>query len=176
MRFSYNYDKLYFATHYICARANEKGYTIDDVQLNKILWYADAFRYMVKGQPITGARYKRKPMGPVASGHAKAIRELTEHEKVREGFAQKDGDFVRVIDSIDEPDTKVFSKAELKLFNQVQDYVAREVSTSEISEQSHGDIWRLAKDGEEIPLYTIFAESLGTPTPAEIRDALEGLS
>ena len=127
-----------------------------------------------QGQPITGTVYKRKPRGPVAAEHSKVINTLIADGFVKEGHAEKRGKFRRVIDSIREPDTTQFTDAELDLFNRVLDYVTTETTTNEISDQSHGDIWKLATDGEEIPLYTVFAERLAVPTPGDIEEAKKG--
>jgi len=173
--FSYfGYDKLHNATHYIVARAGDLGRDLDSIQLNKVLWYADSLCYMAKGQPITGTLYKRKPRGPVAANHNRVLNTLVNDGLVRQGHAEKNGRFRSVIDSIEDPETTQFTEAELELFNRVLDYVTTETTTNEISDQSHGDIWKLARDGEELPLYTVFAERLGDPTPGEIEEAKKG--
>lgn len=170
----FDYDKLYFATHYICAQANSQDIVLDDVQLNKVLWYSDTLSYMSRGQPITGTTYKRKPRGPVAANHLKVIRDLSKDEKIKQGFAQTRDGYRKVIDSIATPEIDSFGKSEIELLNRVLQYVCTEVSTREISEQSHGDIWKLAENGENLPLYTVFAEVTPTPTKQEIADAKKG--
>ncbi|MEO1080155.1 MAG: Panacea domain-containing protein [Pseudomonadota bacterium] len=171
----FNYDKLRDATHYICARANELGLIVDDIQLNKVLWYADALAYATRGQSITGTRYKRKPRGPVASGHLKSFKELVDNELIREGHVEREGRFIKILDSIRPPDTSRFGKAELKLIDGVLRHIATRLNTLEISEQSHGEIWRLARKNEEIPMYTVFAENIGEPSSEEIADAQRGV-
>lgn len=171
----FNYDKLYEATHYICSRANDLGLTVDDIQLNKVLWYSDSLVYMSRGQSLTGTTYKRKPRGPVAAAHNKVVGELLDNECIKEGYANREGKFVKVLDSISSPSKKSFTKYEKELMDEVLRYVASVVDTNQISEQSHGDIWKLARDGEEIPMYTVFAESISDPTPAEIEDARKGI-
>lgn len=170
----FNYDKLRDATHYICARANELGLIVDDVQLNKVLWYADALAYSSRGQSITGTRYKRKPRGPVASGHLKSFKELVDNKLIREGHVERDGRFVKILDSIRPPDVSGFGKAELELIDGVLKHITTRLSTEEVSEQSHGEIWRLARKNEDIPMYTVFAENIGEPSPQEIADAKNG--
>jgi len=44
-----------------------------------------------------------------------------------------------------------------------------------ISERSHGDIWKLAENDEDLPLYTVFAEELGPVTSEHCKMAMEGL-
>lgn len=170
------YDKLQDAIHYICERNNQLNGTLDDVRLNKVLWYSDALTYMTRGQSITGTKYIRKPRGPVAKYHNRAITELLEDECIKEGqvFSHNEGRHRPTFDSIKPADKSKFSGADLQIFDQVYQYVCTEVSTREISDQSHGEIWELAKENEELPLYTVFAERLGELTTADIEEARIG--
>jgi hypothetical protein len=170
----FDYDKLYFATHYICDQANNLDIVLDDVQLNKVLWYSDTLSYMSRGQPITGTTYKKKPRGPVAANHLKVIKRLIVDERVKRGFAETHYGYRGVIDSISTPEIDSFGRSEIELLDRVLKYVCTEVSTQEISEQSHGDIWKLAEDGEHLPLYTVFAEVTTPPSKQEIADAKKG--
>ena len=45
----------------------------------------------------------------------------------------------------------------------------------DVSERTHGEIWQLAENDEELPLYTVFAERLGEVTAQHIELAREGL-
>lgn len=164
----FNYDKLRDAIHYVCERNTALGGTLDDVKLNKVLWYADALMYMTRGQPITGARYIRKPRGPVAKNRNKAVTELLENKCIIEGKVDASGRWPPTLDSIKSADRSRFAPADLQMLDRVYDYVDAE-STRAISEQSHGNVWRLAREGEEIPLFTVFAEAMGEPTDADMR-------
>lgn len=170
----HNYDKLRAAIHYICEHNNDKQGTLDEVKLNKVLWYADAFAYMKRGQSITGTKYIRKPRGPVAQGHIPAINALIKDKCIRDGKASADGDWPKTFDSIKTADTATFSKADLAMFDAVYDYV-NTLTSRQISEQSHGEVWKLAREREEIPLYTVFAEGIGEVTEADIKEATADL-
>lgn len=170
----FNYDKLRSAIHYVCERNNVVGGTLDDVKLNKVLWYADSLTYMTRGQPITGTTYVRKPRGPVAKYHTKAINELLGSGSIREGKVNVDGDWRPTFDSTKAADKTGFSGADLQMLDRVYDYV-NSVSSAKISEQSHGSVWNLARENEEIPLYTVFAENLGRVTAADIHEATADL-
>lgn len=169
---SSRFQKLASAIHHICARATNEEKPIDDVQLNKTLWYADVLAYLIRGESITGTTYKKKRRGPVASGHAGALNQLIENRQVKDGYVPLDGGgFFKTLDSIADPQDFDFSARELIWLDTVQDYVSG-LKPSAISEQSHGDIWELAADGEPMPLFTIYAERLGAPTPQDIEAAL----
>ena len=170
----HNYDKLRAAIHYVCEHNNDVGGTLDDVKLNKVLWYADALTYMTRGQSITGTTYIRKPRGPVAQGHNKAIVGLIKDKCIRDGKAKQDGDWPKTFDSIKAADKTPFSKTDLAMFDRVYDYI-NSMSSRQISDQSHGNVWKLARDREEIPLYTVFAEGIGKVTEADIKRATADL-
>jgi len=173
---SFNYDKLKDAIHYVIALNTERDGTLDDVKLNKVLWYADAMVYMSRGQSITGATYIRKPRGPVAKYNTKAINDLLEDEAVREGKRSDGGGrWTKLYDSIKAVNQEAFSAADKGILDKVYEVVNR-AETHDISERSHGDIWKLAKDREEIPLYTMFAEQLAAPSPDEVEQARQGFA
>jgi hypothetical protein len=57
-------EKFKSLVHYIIARAgNKPGFGA--TKLNKVLWFADARLFMLRGKPITGAAYIREKWGPV---------------------------------------------------------------------------------------------------------------
>ena len=45
----------------------------------------------------------------------------------------------------------------------------------DVSERTHGEIWQLAENDEELPLFTAFAERLGDVTAKHLEMAREGL-
>lgn len=166
----FDYDKLKDAIHYICERANTLQKTLDEVKLNKVLWYSDALTYLKRGQPITGTTYMRKPRGPVAKFHSKAVNQLLEAECIVEGKVLVDGEWRKTFDAIEPASKEVFSGAELQLIDTVFDYVTG-VSSDAISEQTHGHVWHLAREGEVLPLFTAFAEGRVEPSAADLIEA-----
>jgi hypothetical protein len=59
-----DFEKFKHAVHYVIWKtANHKGYGA--TKLNKVLWFADARVYVLKGHSITGAKYIRERFGPV---------------------------------------------------------------------------------------------------------------
>lgn len=172
-----NYEKLKAAIHYICEKASGKD-SLDHIKLNKILWYSDVQAYMALGVSITGERYIKKPFGPVTQKNKVAVTDLQNDGAIKSGKSPNDSGYWQTrLDVLQEADTNLFTGEELKILDEMIKYVLGKPSTGPrgISEQTHGEIWELAEDGEQVPLYTVFAETIGTNTPLHIREATADL-
>lgn len=120
-----------------------------DIYLNKVLFFSDALALQRLGQPITGARYQRLPLGP-------ALRALL---PVREEMV-RDGDLSvvmmgkkRVTVARRAPNLSAFSDDEIKLVREVMDEY-RDSRSDVISDLSHfrSPGWNLVEEREDIPL------------------------
>lgn len=144
--------------HYICYRRSADLSSLGAVKLNKILWRADLVAYYQLGEPITGARYVKRELGPVPHQIPPVIREL-ENEgvlKVRDsayhGFTKKEY-------KVYQPASDDFMTPEEKrIVDRAIEFVCDEHTATSISEASHDHIWKAAEDGEEIPYFTVFAK------------------
>ena len=120
-----------------------------DTFLNKALFFSDAIGLQRLGQPITGARYQKLPLGPAARALLPVRDEL-----VGEGAltVQMVGDR-RVTRAKRDADTSRFSDAEIELVRMVIDSL-RGLWASEVSVLSHGVSpgWNLVELNEDIPL------------------------
>lgn len=124
---------------------------VGDVFLNKVLFFSDAFALQRLGQPITGSRYQKQPMGPTS-------RPLL---PVREAML-KDGDVkVETIEkrtvttALRAPDMSRFAPGETELVEHVIGLL-RNWSATVVSNASHqlSPGWNLVEEGEDIPLET----------------------
>jgi hypothetical protein len=68
-------DKLKALVLYVIWRAGQQE-GFGATKINKVLWFADARRYEVFGQSITGETYVRQPHGPVPQHIDEIKREL----------------------------------------------------------------------------------------------------
>ncbi len=169
-----NFKKLTAAIHYICEKADKDKLPVDGIKLNKVLWYSDAHAYLArKGASITGETYIRKQHGPVAKHNTVAIKALRSEGKVLPGKKHVDGKWVKCLDSVGAADKSLFQGEELQIIDTVIKKVCDQ-ETYAMSEKTHGEIWKIAKNGEEIPLRTIFVENLGEISPEHIKIALAG--
>jgi hypothetical protein len=158
-------DKFKALVHYVCARRCDSPNTLGAVKLNKILWLADLSAFYETGKPITTSRYIKQEFGPVPARIMPVLREL-EAERVlsiRESpfFGKRKKEYV-----VHRPASSDFLSAEeLRIVDQTIDHVCDDHTAASVSEASHDHIWMAAEDGEEIPLYTVFAK------PGKITDA-----
>lgn len=150
--------------HYVCSQCASDPTKLGAVKLNKALWLADLNAYYHLGEPITNARYLRRQFGPVPSMVVPVLREL-EREGVlsihtADYFGREKKEFVvhrTTSGDFLTPDEK-------RLVDRTIEKVTEQHTATSISSLSHDHIWHAAKDGEEIPHYTVFAN------PGEITD------
>jgi hypothetical protein len=170
---------------YACSKPQPENAQLDHIKLNKVLWYSDTAAYLTSGAPITGSKYVRKPRGPVAKYMTAAVNQMIQDGVITSGkrFDATLGfwlDTYEVTGSLsdgDEDDANVsgasieLSSAQKAIIDDSFRTVCLESSAMGISDRTHGEVWELAADGEEIPLYAIYAERLGKVTQTHINDA-----
>lgn len=146
-------EKLAEAVHYVCSTVGAER--LGNVKLHKILYFADMFHYLERGQPITGVEYVKQKFGPTARHLSAVLAQLKGQGKidVQEddyfGFRKKNyvstKHFVQV----------TLSDDELKVLSKVSAEVA-EMSATEVSEISHNAAWQSVPLGEAIPYSSVF--------------------
>ena len=170
------FTKLVEAVHFICNKAADEPEKLDQIKLNKILWYSDAQAYMSSGSCITRERYIKKPFGPVARRNLIAVEELESREVLRRGRAASGSGFWNThFDVIENYHPNELTPDETRIIDEVYSAIVDEHTSMSISERSHGEIWQLAENGEDLPLFTVFAEKLGEVSAEHMELAREGL-
>lgn len=169
-----NFEKLKACIVYACAKEQPDTAQLDHIKLNKVLWYSDAAAYAKSGVSITGGKYVRKKHGPVAKYMKSATEDLIRRNVLTAGkhFDSSRGAWVDVynVTGSFEDGAELSAEDKSYLDNAFRGACLAHDSVS-ISERTHGEIWELAHDGEEIPLYAMFAERLGQITSTHIKDA-----
>jgi len=146
--------------------ADEK---VGDVYLNKVLFFSDAFALQHLGEPITGARYQKLPLGPAARPLVPLRNDMIDDGDVEVEMAGKR----RVTRALRKPDMSIFSDEEVKLVERVMD-LFRGYSATVVSDASH-DLspgWNLVEIGEDIPLQSQLI-STAPPSPEVLRRGRE---
>lgn len=151
-------SKFKSLVHYVCAQRKDCPDTLGAVKLNKILWLADLSAFYETGQPITESRYIKREFGPVPAGIKPVLNELE-----REGILT-----VREVDHFNKrkkeydvhiaAPTDFMTSEQRKIVDQAIVHVCDEHTAKSVSDATHDHIWKAANDGEEIPLYTVFAK------------------
>ncbi|GGY95625.1 Panacea domain-containing protein [Novosphingobium colocasiae] len=158
------HEKLKEALHYVienCPDASRLG----AIRLNKILWFADCHAFRENGVSITGDTYLKRKFGPVPKHVLAALRDLEGEGKVvvRE-VPYSTRKTYREFISRTNPDTHGLSEADRDLLKGYAEVICERFTAAAISDASHDQVWEAADEGEEIPLYAIFASQAGAIT------------
>ena len=178
-----NFERLKACIVYACAKEQPETAQLDHIKLNKVLWYSDAASYVANGVAITGGKYVRKKHGPVSKYMKSATEDLIKTGVLKGGkhFDAARGawiDVYNVVGSLEQVYESAEDETSVRLSDQDKSYIDHAFrgvclgsDSNTISERTHGEIWELAHDGEEIPLYAMFAERLGKITATHMKDA-----
>jgi hypothetical protein len=164
---SFDSEKFKHLVQYVCWRCDDPA-ELGATKLNKVLWRADTQAYYLRGESITGARYVKRQFGPVPSAMVQTLRDLESEGALAIREEDYFGNAKKEFFALKRPDLSLFSAEEISLVDQSIEYVCRRHTARSISAETHDDIWNLAKIGEEIPYYTVFASRLGEVTEDDI--------
>lgn len=158
----------YFQNNY---SANELGL----VKLNKILWFADrAFMYDYY-KSITQGEYIRNPNGPVLKKLDKILSELEKDGYIK-GIDIKKGRYTqKSFKSIKKPDLKGIAAQEISIIDSIIAKLAPK-SAKELSKETHDELWEKTKNGDIMPLESVFLKDIVEPTKKDIQEALKQLN
>ena len=158
-----DFEKFKRAVHYVIWKAgSHKGF--GSTKLNKVLWFADARVYVLKGHPITGARYIREKFGPVPKPAMPAREELQKAGMIE---IWQDGKQTRFRTKT-KPDMSSFADYEVQALDHWIREIDEEHTAQSISDKTHDYGWEIARMGEEIPLYAVLAERVRHPRGDEL--------
>lgn len=123
-----------------------------DVRLSKLLFFADSLAYRHLGEPITGARYQRLPLGPAPRALLPVRAELEDEGSVEVEYRGEPPRRRRVTVARRNVDRSLFSADELEIIGQVV-RVLEGMTAGEVSELSHEESpgWQLADPNDDIP-------------------------
>jgi uncharacterized phage-associated protein len=137
------------------------------VKLAKLLMLADFTAYTRWGRSITGATYEKWEHGHLPSELIMAEKDLNGHAIDLEAVDYY-GKKLKHITARRDPNMADFSDDELAVIEGVLRFYGHE-SASYLKKLSHDELgWKLARDHEAIPYFTIFLSKTG-PTDADVR-------
>jgi hypothetical protein len=168
-------DRLKLLVHYICHRMTDAPSRLGKVQLNKILWYTDAWFYRKYGEPLTHSKYIKREWGPVARSLPPVLDDLdTQRIVVVRRLIYPSGKPYYEFISLSEPDLTAFSGEEIAMVDRVIDWICGSHTAGSISDLSHDVVWKMHAIGEEMPLHrTHLLGGLGEITEADVAWAKE---
>jgi Protein of unknown function (DUF4065) len=142
-------QKFKEAVHYVCATCPPNR--LGSVKLHKSLYFADMIAYATRGTPITGAAYRRQPLGPMAQKLLPTLRELRSEGAVDisevEYFGYRKAEFRSL-----KPYRPVrLSDEDRALIDEVVEFVCNNHSARTISDFSHTLAWQSVESGDIMP-------------------------
>lgn len=153
-QFQFDAAKFKELVLYICAKCDPSK--LGAVKLHKVLYYADMLRYVETGQPITGAVYRKRPLGPTADALLRAISDLQRDGALDVNSVSFFGFQKKEFRAKRKPDLEKFSASEVSFVDEVIAFVCEENTAKEISELSHSLAWEAVGFGEVMPYYSAF--------------------
>ena len=145
------------------ARESAEDSQFGEMKLHRLLYLSDFRAYARWGEPITGASYLKSRYGPSARALASTLDELCAAQRAEVNDANGPHLPQRKIEARDEPRESAFSRDELDIvcgvINEFRDASAAEVAS--VSDDAPG--WQLARDGEEIPYFTVLIDPAVPP-------------
>lgn len=163
---AYDRNRLKNLIHYVIWAAGSHP-KFGATKLYKIAWFADARRYMLSGQSITGAPYIRETHGPIPRDGMSIRNQL-----VSEGAIQQWED--RVYDKpvwrfklLQKPDQHWFSEAEKADIDYWIKHIVEDHTAESISDETHDYAWQIAKMKEPLPFTALLASRIREPNEEE---------
>lgn len=170
-----NREKLKTLIHYVAYRCAMEPSVLGAVKLNKVLWYSDLTAYLTWGMPITGEKYIKKALGPVASSLMPLVEELETEKALAIRRLPALGDKVEYL-ALTKPEVSKLTAEEIAVIEDQIQTVCHKHSAKSISTKSHDVIWRLAELDEEIPYFAMLTSRLHEITADDMMWAREQLA
>lgn len=147
-------EKLKALVLYACSKCHPSD--LGAVKLHKVLYFTDMIAYATKGSPVTGAVYRKRPHGPTCDALLGVLSEMQGAGQLAIESENFYGYYKKVFLPLSAPDTSRFAPDELKLIDDVVEFVCKNNSARTISEFSHNRAWDMAEFGEELPYTSAF--------------------
>ena len=152
------HDKLKEAVHYVISLCTDPS-KLGAIRLNKIMWFSDKYAFRLNGATITADSYVKRRLGPVPKNVLAAIGELAAEGKVAARETTVPGNNVmRLFFTLTPPESAVLSDQDRAVLASFTDLICNNFTANEISSATHDQVWEAAEIGEEIPMYTAFAQ------------------
>lgn len=153
--------------HYIISKCSDPS-KLGATKLNKILYFTDYLFYMNHGKTITNEKYVKQDFGPVPRHILPRLEDLQDDGMIKISEVPFFGKMKRQYKSLRRPNTSLFTAEELSHIDKVIGVICDKFTASDISELTHNIVWRYAKNGEEIPPFTIFVPGFEQPSEKDL--------
>lgn len=150
----FDLTKLKDVILYACSRCEPSR--LGAIKLHKVLYFTDMLHYANVGAPLTGAIYRKRPMGPTCDQLLGTLNELA-----RDGVLQiRDVDYFGYMKkeyiAANRSHGESLSETARAILDEVIDFVCVNNTAKTISEFSHNKAWEIAEFGDEITYNSVF--------------------
>lgn len=150
----FNREKLKTVILYACTKCDASA--LGAVKLHKLLYFSDMLHYVQMGAPITGATYRKRPLGPTCDNLLPILRDLAQAKLIKidevDYFGYRKKEFI----ALEQPEMERLSNTEIELLDEVIEFVCLGNSARTISEYSHNKAWEIAGFGDVLPYHSAY--------------------
>jgi Protein of unknown function (DUF4065) len=139
---------------YACSRCEPSR--LGAVKLHKVLYFTDMLHYASIGSPLTGATYRKRPMGPTCDQLLRALSELVRDSSLRINDVEYFGYLKKEYIVADSNRVDSLTAADRALIDEIVEFVCVNNTAKTISEFSHNRAWEAAEFGDVLPYYSVF--------------------
>lgn len=148
-QFQFDRDKMRAVVLHVCHSCDASD--VGAVKLHKVLYFFDMLHYAQQGRPVTGATYRKRPMGPTSDQLLFVLRDMERMGELKSSKVDYFGYIKHEYEAVVPDRSSIFSEAELGLLDDIIDFVCRKNSAKTISDYSHKLPWEMADNGGIIP-------------------------
>lgn len=175
MQFNFNPEKFKALVHYVCSTCYDVS-KLNATKLHKILWLSDILAYKNMGEPISCEVYKKNTFGPYSTHLKDILSQLEKEQKIHINKLEwGKGKTKYEYHSKAEPDKSLFTKNQLRLIDDMRDYVC-EGTAGTISQLTHDTLWEMALMHETIPYEAVLVTELARVNKEDIEWAQSEIS
>jgi hypothetical protein len=139
---------------YACSRCEPSR--LGAVKLHKILYFSDMIHYANVGAPLTGATYRKRPMGPTCDQLLVTLNELARDGALKIRDVDYFGYLKKEYIAADRSHGESLSETARAILDDVMDFVCVNNTAKTISEFSHNKAWEIADFGDVITYNSVF--------------------
>lgn len=162
----FNRDRFRDLVHYICWVCDNPR-TLGVKRLGRVLWYSERNVYLETGRWLSGATYLRQQSGPYPRPLEPMLQELEAGGAIARRVADRSDDF-DLLFAVRRPDLSQFRPEEISIVEAVIRVVCLEARGTVAHQAGHDQVWQIARIGEPLPYYTVFAGRPADILPADI--------
>lgn len=162
----FNRERFRALVHYVCWVCDNPR-TLGSKRLGRVLWYSERNVYLETGRWLSGATYVRQQGGPHPRPLEPMLQELEAVGAIARRLADRSDDF-DLLFAVRRPDLSQFRPEEISIVEAVIRVVCLEARGVVAHQEAHDQVWQIARIGEPLPYYSVFAGRPGDILPADI--------